>query len=387
MMKKVTAGLLAFLLSSTNLQSATLLPNGQQQFVDGNGKPYASGKVYFYTNFPTCTVLKNTWSNSGQTVLNTNPVVLDSAGRATIFGSGSYCQVLKDSNNNTIWTKETGDAASTSTLGWGSVSGGTANAQTVTVSGFASTNGQTFYFVAGSTNSGALTLSVNGGSPISVVKPTTTGTAILTGSEVVAGNVIGVTYYSTTGQFQLVTNNINIATPPGQVATYGMTSCPTGWLPANGAAVSRSTYSILFSTIGSTWGNGDGSSTFNVPDLRGTFVRGTGTNATGSSTGAVGPAVGSYVTDTFQGHLHGVTDPGHTHTATGAYTSGNSSAPGAGYSFAYATTVTTSSATTGVTVTSPTTATTSCSGGSCGTVSYGTETKPKNYGILYCIKY
>jgi len=106
MMKRTIAGLSAFLLTTSALQSATLLPNGQQQFVDGNGQPYASGTVTFYSNFPTCSVLKNTWSNSAQTVLNTNPVVLDSAGRATICGSGTYCQVLKDKNGNTIWQKK-----------------------------------------------------------------------------------------------------------------------------------------------------------------------------------------------------------------------------------------------------------------------------------------
>lgn len=377
-MKRITAGLTALLLSTTNLQSATLLPNGQQQFLNGNGQPYASGTVTFYSNYPTCSILKNTWSNSGQTVLNTNPVVLDSAGRATIFGSGTYCQVLKDSSGNTIWTKETGDAASTSTLGWGSTSGGTANAQTVTVTGFASTNGQTFYFVAGATNTGALTLSVNGGSPISVVKPTPTGTAILTGNEVVTGSVIGVTYYSTTGQFQLVTNNTNAAAPAGQVATYAMNSCPTGWIPADGSAVSRSTYSILFSNIGTTWGIGNGSTTFNVPDLRGVFVRGTGTNATGSSTGAAGPSVGSYVTDTYLNHTHTATstDSGHIHqnninTATGSGAGGGGIFLGPYTSSAFPTVSGTANITT--------TVATSTTG--------GTETKPKNYGVLYCIKF
>lgn len=367
MMKRTTAGLTALLLSTSALQSATLLPNGQQQFLNGNGQPYASGTVTFYSNYPTCSVLKNTWSNSGQTVLNTNPVVLDAAGRATIFGSGSYCQVLKDSNGNTIWTKETGDAASTSTLGWGSVSGGTANAQTVTVSGFANTNGQTFYFVAGATNTGALSLSVNGGSPISVVKTTTTGTAILTGTEVVAGNVIGVTYYSTTGQFQLVTNNVSIATPPGQVATYAMTSCPAGWLTANGSAVSRTTYSVLYSTIGSTWGNGDGSTTFNLPDLRGMFVRGTGTNATYPT--ASGPSVGTYAADTYLNHNH--TDSGHTHSYN--VPSGTSQAIGGSGSNYY---VSTGGSTTGTGNANIQNSTTG-----------STETRPKNYGVLYCIKY
>lgn len=367
MMKRTLAGLTAFLLSTSSLHSATLLPNGQQQFVDGVGKPYAGGTVTFYSNYPTCSVLKNTWSNSAQTVLNTNPIVLDSAGRATIFGSGSYCQVLKDLNGNTIWTKETGDAASTSTLGWGSVSGGTANAQTVTVSGFASTNGQTFYFVAGASNTGALTLSVNGGSPISVVKPTSSGTAILTGTEVVAGNVIGVTYYSTTGQFQLITNNINVATPPGQVATYAMTSCPSGWLAANGAAVSRTTYAILYANIGSTWGNGDGSTTFNVPDLRGTFVRGTGTNGTYAT--AVGQAVGTYAADTYLNHNH--TDSGHTHSYN--VPSGTAQAIGGSGSNYYVSTTGATSGTGNANIQNSTTG--------------GTETKPKNYGVLYCIKY
>ena len=377
MMKRTTAGLLAFLLSSSSLHSATLLPNGQQQFVDGNGKPYAGGTVTFYSNYPACTVLKNTWSNSGQTVLNTNPVVLDSAGRATIFGSGTYCQVLKDLNGNTIWTKETGDAASTSTLGWGSVSGGTANAQTVTVSGFASTDGQTFYFVAGATNSGALTLSVNGGSPISVVKPTAGGTAILTGSEVVSGNVIGVTYYSTTGQFQLVTNNIAVSTPPGQVASYAMGSCPAGWLAADGSAISRSTYAVLFSNIGTAWGNGDGSTTFNVPDLRGMFVRGTGTNGTYPT--AIGGTIGTtgYQADTYLNHNHPATstDSGHTHGYTATSSASGPAAGGLGGQTPSQYSATTGSGTANIT----TTVADSTTG--------GTETRPKNYSVLYCIKY
>lgn len=373
-MKRTIAGFTALLLSTTSLQSATLLPNGQQQFINGNGQPYASGTVTFYSNFPACTVLKNTWSNSAQTVLNTNPVVLDAAGRATIFGSGTYCQVLKDSNGNTIWTKETGDASSTSNLGWGSTSGGTANAQTVTVSGFANTNGQTFYFVAGYTNTGPLTLSVNGGSLLSVVKDTPSGSQLLVGGEVVAGNVVGVTYVSVTGNLHLVTNN-NL-TPPGQIGTYGSTSCPTGWLAAQGQTVSITTYASLYSSLGTNWNiGGETAGTFRLPDLRGMFVRGTGTNGTGSSAGAAGPAVGAYAADTYLNHSHGVTDPGHTHPYT--YTTIGSGGGGFGaVGTAYTsptTSGTTTSNTTGLTVNTSTTG--------------GTETKPKNYGILYCIKY
>lgn len=61
---------------------------------------------------------------------------------------------------------------------------------------------------------------------------------------------------------------------PGVVAFYPKTTAPTGWLKANGAAVSRSTYAALFSAIGTAFGAGDGITTFNIPDLRGEFVRG-----------------------------------------------------------------------------------------------------------------
>lgn len=57
--------------------------------------------------------------------------------------------------------------------------------------------------------------------------------------------------------------------PPGMTVPYGGASAPTGWLLCNGAAVSRTTYSALFAAIGTAYGVGDGSSTFNLPDLRG----------------------------------------------------------------------------------------------------------------------
>ena len=62
--------------------------------------------------------------------------------------------------------------------------------------------------------------------------------------------------------------------PPGQVGAFARTTAPTGWLKANGAAVSRTTYNALFAAIGTTFGAGDGSTTFGLPDLRGEFIRG-----------------------------------------------------------------------------------------------------------------
>jgi len=60
----------------------------------------------------------------------------------------------------------------------------------------------------------------------------------------------------------------------GQVSYFRRTTAPSGYLKANGAAVSRTTYARLFAEIGTSEGPGDGSTTFNLPDMRGEFIRG-----------------------------------------------------------------------------------------------------------------
>jgi phage-related tail fiber protein len=62
--------------------------------------------------------------------------------------------------------------------------------------------------------------------------------------------------------------------PAGQVSYFARNTAPTGWLKANGAQVSRTAYADLFAAIGTTFGAGDGFNTFNLPDLRGEFLRG-----------------------------------------------------------------------------------------------------------------
>lgn len=62
--------------------------------------------------------------------------------------------------------------------------------------------------------------------------------------------------------------------PAGLVATFARSTAPTGWLKANGAAVSRTAYADLYAAIGTRFGSGDGVNTFNLPDLRGEFIRG-----------------------------------------------------------------------------------------------------------------
>ena len=86
----------------------------------------------------------------------------------------------------------------------------------------------------------------------------------------------------------------------GKIDYIAHSTVPNGYLKANGAAVSRTTYANLFSVIGTTFGVGNGSTTFNLPDIRGEFIRGwddgRGVDA--------GRALISLQLDAFQGHLH-----------------------------------------------------------------------------------
>lgn len=79
---------------------------------------------------------------------------------------------------------------------------------------------------------------------------------------------------TTDGSGNLSFVSLAAAVPTGSVHQMATTTAPAGYLKCNGAAVSRTTYADLFAIIGTTWGSGDGSTTFNVPDLRGEFVRG-----------------------------------------------------------------------------------------------------------------
>ena len=86
------------------------------------------------------------------------------------------------------------------------------------------------------------------------------------------------TFPNITGEVSVTQADLNTLSggvgTPGAVQFFASTSAPSGWLKANGAAVSRTTYAALFSAIGVTFGAGDGTTTFNLPDLRGEFLRG-----------------------------------------------------------------------------------------------------------------
>lgn len=119
----------------------------------------------------------------------------------------------------------------------------------------------------------------------------------------------------------------NIQTiPTGTVMDFAGTSEPSGFLFCYGQAVSRTTYAALFAALGTTYGTGDGSTTFNLPDLRGRVTAGKddmgGTSANrltspinGDNLGAAGGSESHTLTAAqIPAHTHPVNDPGHTHT-------------------------------------------------------------------------
>ncbi len=136
--------------------------------------------------------------------------------------------------------------------------------------------------------------------------------------------------------------------PTGAIFWFGANTPPTGYLECNGVAVSRTNYATLFTVIGTTYGVGDGSTTFNLPDLRGEFVRGWD-NGRGVDSGR---GFGSTQSDELRSH---------THVVAGVIPSGGSKGVNGGGPF-------------------------NNGHGSIGATG-GSETRPRNIALLSCIKY
>lgn len=103
---------------------------------------------------------------------------------------------------------------------------------------------------------------------------------------------------------------------PGQMSFFARSAPPSGWLKCNGAAVSRTTYEALFAAIGITYGAGNGTTTFNLPETRGEFLR-VLDDGRGIDSGRV---IGSYVASLLGSHTHtgsAVSGGGHVHGLMG----------------------------------------------------------------------
>lgn len=278
--------------------------------------------------------------------------------------------------------------------------GGTANAITLTnqvaISSYVA--GQEFSFVAALTNTGPVTIAVDGLSAKSV---TVAGVA-LTAGQIIAGAWVTVAYTGT--NFELAVGATPASVSVGSVMAWPLSTVPSGWLECDGSAVSRSTYSALFAVIGTSYGSGNGSTTFNLPNYKDYFLRGFDASGTDASSrtdrgdGTTGANVGTKQADQTKSHNHtftGTAVPDHTHwiantdidsTNPSGIPLDNSSRKymlyygGSGFSSAY--TLKGSS-------TTPTIGSTTADGGHtpAGTISStgGTETRPKNITVKWII--
>jgi len=149
--------------------------------------------------------------------------------------------------------------------------------------------------------------------------------------------------------------------PPGSIIWHSASTAPTGYVKANGANLSRSTYAALFAVIGTTYGVGDGSTTFAVPDLRGEFPRGWDDGRGIDS----GRAIGTAQAQAIESHLHAYTT---------AYSLGNGVAGFDG------------TAITGNSAVGSYTAHDAIPPQDTGSTG-GTETRPRNIALLACIKF
>jgi microcystin-dependent protein len=144
-----------------------------------------------------------------------------------------------------------------------------------------------------------------------------------------------------------------IAVPTGVIHQWPIGTAPTDWLVCDGSAVSRTLYSALFSVIGTTYGAGDGSSTYNVPDLRGRVPVGYAASGGHIDVSALGNSDAVALAHRRPKHKHTVNDAGHSHaqnSSTLYETGGSSPNPSGGFINIATASASTQSAFTGVTV-------------------------------------
>ena len=169
-----------------------------------------------------------------------------------------------------------------------------------------------------------------------------------------------------------VTSNIQTqlqnTVPAGAVMAFAMNSAPSGWIAANGAAISRTTYAALFAAIGTTFGSGDGSTTFNLPDLRGEFVRGWD-NGRGADSGRTFGSFQDWAIQNITGTISKISETFNiSGEASGVFSKDT------GFTGSQTPTAVDSSGSGKVTFDASTVVKTS------------TETRPRNVALLYCIK-
>jgi len=286
-------------------QTASILPPAETQFFDANGNPLSGGTVDFY--IPNTFTRKTTWQDAAETIPNANPVILDAAGKALILGSGSYRQIIKDSLGNLIWDQVTTAPLPSS----GATLTGDGNA-VGTIKPYIGLVAPAQYLFANGQNISRTTYSALIG-----VMTQVSNVVCQSGNPTITG-------LSDTTQI-----------PNGAAVELACVPSGTTVLSTTSTTVTLSMNSTINGNATATFfpfGNGDGVTTFTLPDMRGVYLAGrnnmggsAGTklsttffsSANPNALGAIGGAQSHTMTVAelvAHNHTVSITDPGHTHT-------------------------------------------------------------------------
>jgi microcystin-dependent protein len=232
------------------------------------------------------------------------------ASNTTVDGIGAAGSDSPDNIDNLVRALAASDANLVRDLGGANTVAGTADAITVALAD-ASTptyfDGMRFSFRVGTDNATTTpTLNVDSLGAKTIKKAVAGGETAVVVGDLQAGMTAEVVYRSAwasaAGAFELLNpNSVLLGTNPiGTVVDYAGSSAPSGWLLCYGQTVSRTTYAALFAILSTTYGAGDGSTTFGIPDLRGRVIAGQddmgGSSAnrlTGASGGVDGDTLGA----------------------------------------------------------------------------------------------
>lgn len=209
----------------------------------------------------------------------------------------------------------------------------TFNGTTLTVAGLTNSGNTVLGDAGGDTltiNSNAMAIpnTLNVGSNTLYLSPS--GTQVGIGTTTVGSNMLTVagTVASTAGGFVFpdsTTQTTAVTAPAASMMVFAGASAPSGWLLCFGQAISRTTYATLFSAVSTTYGIGDGSTTFNLPDMRGRVAAGAdnmGGSAAGRLTSTTMSPDGNTLSATGGTQTHTLITaemPSHTHALSDAY--------------------------------------------------------------------